>query len=396
MKTRVFGFALPTILIASLIMLMVLSATLISVNSTVVSMQSQSYEQMVQNASEAGIEYAEACLRANNGVVTWSEYSPLSPGDDCNGSLMNSGLNCDGGGTATDSRCFVSVNGNIKTTFSVGPPDNDTAGVSLTLKSTGSLYVLRTSDNAVWRTYTKNTTKKIVATRIPFYNQPALELDANNLVSYPGGGATWYDISGNNSNATLYGSPVANTYMGISSIKFDGTTSYIDFSVLNLPNGVATIEFWAKIGSSAQTNGKMFFGWGVYGLYSFGGQLGYNTGNSDLYGMNSTTVNSLNLFNKWHHYVCVMYANQSYTNNKIYIDGVEQPLSQLMGSEYSPNRNFNNGNGRIPGWRNDTNYSKMLMNVGLFNVYSNVLSEDAIKYKYNSMRGRYEADTAVL
>jgi hypothetical protein len=47
-------------------------------------------------------------------------------------------------------------------------------------------------------------------------------LDANNNRSYPGSGATWFDLSGNKNNFTLVNSP---TYTG-KTIDFNGSTQY--------------------------------------------------------------------------------------------------------------------------------------------------------------------------
>ena len=66
-------------------------------------------------------------------------------------------------------------------------------------------------------------------------------LDAANAKSYPGTGTTWYDISGNNNNATLYGSPVVSN--GV--FQFNGTTQYATVGSVNFASTNYTI-----IGSS--------------------------------------------------------------------------------------------------------------------------------------------------
>jgi Concanavalin A-like lectin/glucanases superfamily len=45
-------------------------------------------------------------------------------------------------------------------------------------------------------------------------------LDASNVSSYPGSGLTWYDLSGNNNDFTLYGSPSYETNAGLSYLRF--------------------------------------------------------------------------------------------------------------------------------------------------------------------------------
>jgi hypothetical protein len=81
----------------------------------------------------------------------------------------------------------------------------------------------------------------------------ALNLDGTNPTSYPGTGTTWFDISGNGRNATLFGAPIfqnANTSVGLGSFRFNGISQYAsvttDMSTV-LSTGVAnTYEIWAK------------------------------------------------------------------------------------------------------------------------------------------------------
>lgn len=79
-----------------------------------------------------------------------------------------------------------------------------------------------------------------------------LNLDATNPASYPGGGSTWYDISGNGYNATLYNNPTydnANTSVGLGSFNFDGSTQYAvtgNVTPSFATNSATTIEVWAK------------------------------------------------------------------------------------------------------------------------------------------------------
>ncbi|OYW42094.1 hypothetical protein B7Z28_01790, partial [Candidatus Saccharibacteria bacterium 32-45-3] len=80
------GFALPTILIASFVMLLVLSSTLATVSSgTIVSLDANHYERYSKTAAESGIAMSAACLAANSYTVTWSGASPLTPQTNCSG-----------------------------------------------------------------------------------------------------------------------------------------------------------------------------------------------------------------------------------------------------------------------------------------------------------------------
>lgn len=75
-------------------------------------------------------------------------------------------------------------------------------------------------------------------------------LDAGNSKSYPGTGGTWYDLSGYNNHATVYGSSVYSTDDGG---KFDfgdvsQTSQYISLNT-NAPQSTGvtwTMEYWMK------------------------------------------------------------------------------------------------------------------------------------------------------
>ena len=167
-------------------------------------------------------------------------------------------------------------------------------------------------------------------------------------------------------------------------IDFDGTDDHVNFDVSNLGN-TATVEMWCKLKSFGNT---MPFGWNRYDVYCNGGEMGYNTAASDRYGLTSTQVTNLGLLNNWKHYVFEMRTDVSYTNNKIYVNGVEQSLSQVTGTENSGNRSFNSGQGRIAGWRADNNY-RMSMDLALFKVYNKALTASEVQQNFNALRGRF-------
>lgn len=209
-------------------------------------------------------------------------------------------------------------------------------------------------------------------------------LDAVDKKSYPGTGTVWADRSVNRNNATLVNGLTYSTDNS-GTLVFDGTADYADFVASGLST-TATIEMWAKIGAG-YTN-KMFFGWNIYDFTGVAGNIGFNTGAGDVYGISSATVTSLGLVNNWKHYVMEMRSDVSYTNNKFYVNAVRQTITQQAGAENATNRTFNNGNGRISGWRFDANYP-MPMSCSTFRVYNRVLTPDEIQQNFNAARGRY-------
>lgn len=142
------GFALPTILIASIVMLIVLLASVSSTAAVRNAILNQYYSQLALTAGEAGVEYAKACLNQNAGVPLWNDANPLRPNTNCSG---GSPFVCPT--TAADSRCAVTINDNVRSSFSIGLPGLDADGKAKTIPNTGYVEILRTSNLAVWRTY---------------------------------------------------------------------------------------------------------------------------------------------------------------------------------------------------------------------------------------------------
>ncbi len=112
---RSSGFALPTVLVVSVVMMIVLLVAVTSTASVRVALTSQYYNQLSKTAGEAGVAYAKACLSANNGVSQWSNAQPLKPNTDCTGTAL-AGVTC----PSADTHCSVVSDGNVSSTFSVG------------------------------------------------------------------------------------------------------------------------------------------------------------------------------------------------------------------------------------------------------------------------------------
>jgi hypothetical protein len=217
----------------------------------------------------------------------------------------------------------------------------------------------------------------------------ALNVDAGFVGSYPTINTTWYDLSGNSSNGTLTNgisfSSSGSGYTGGSTLLFDGIDDIVPFYAPNITT-IATVEMWCKIGSDY--SGKMFMGWAYYDVWCNGGAIGYNTGNGDVYGISQTTVNSLGIVNQWAHYIFEFRSDVPYTNNKIYINGVNQSLSQQYSSEASGNRGLNSGNGYIASWGGG-GYN-MPMDCAVFRVYNRALTQAEVTQNYNALKGRYQ------
>ena len=163
---------------------------------------------------------------------------------------------------------------------------------------------------------------------------------------WAGDGNTFDLVSGSSGTAqggTGYGTGVVRR-----AFSFDGTDDHVIISMPNIDLAAGarnTVEFWMywrgdDLGPGG--DGRMPFGFGTqYDLYLMQGSFGFNTGVSDIWG-----ISSAGLANRWVH-VAAVFTNGDARTNKLYIDGVEQTLTQRLGSTGSKTVTQN---GRISGW----------------------------------------------
>lgn len=133
------GFALPTVLISSVVMLIVLLAALTAISSINVGLRSQYYNQLAKEAAESGIARAQQCLQDNSFVAQWAATRPLQPNTNCSGVAQSGVAN------------YVLETPIVRTTFKVEPPMQ--SGASQVIRATGTTELLRRSSGAVVRTY---------------------------------------------------------------------------------------------------------------------------------------------------------------------------------------------------------------------------------------------------
>ena len=211
-----------------------------------------------------------------------------------------------------------------------------------------------------------------------------LYLDAANTRSYSGSGLTANGLIGGIGGTLVNG--VGFTSSNNGSFVFDGTNDYMPFN-LSSSNTILTIDMWANLKNFHLT---MPFGFYEYDVFTFSGSMGFNTNNSDVYGISSATITNLGIANRWTHYIFEMRADVSYTNNKIYINGNLQTLANIVGTEDAAKRTFNNGIGRISGYYFSPNSYAMPMDLGIFKIYNRALSATEVLQNYNATKGRYK------
>ena len=212
----------------------------------------------------------------------------------------------------------------------------------------------------------------------------ALNFDVGNIRSYPGSGTSVIGLVSGIGFTLVNGVGFGTT--GTSYFIFDGTNDNIPFYVPNVGT-ILSIEMWAKLKNFHLT---MPFGFNEYDVFTFFGSLGFNTNNSDLYGITSSTVTNLGITNNWTHYIFEMRTDVSYTNNKIYINGNSQTLATILGTEDASKRTFNTGIGRISGYYFSPNSYAMSMDLGQFKIYNRALTAQEVLQNYHAAKGRYK------
>ena len=137
---RLRGFALPTVMITSVIMLILLLSSLQLIAVAGTAMRDRQYNLLAREAAESGVVMADACMRSGNSA--WS--NDLFPGSGCDGSESQ----CE------DATCYLTIKPNVRTTFQV--PKNGTVssdGLYIKYIVEGKTELTRTSDSSVYKTY---------------------------------------------------------------------------------------------------------------------------------------------------------------------------------------------------------------------------------------------------
>ena len=193
---------------------------------------------------------------------------------------------------------------------------------------------------------------------------------------------TYPDIAGLGTTSTNRGGVSYNAFFG-GSLYFNGAaTGYTDFTFPLKGAKTITVEMWVY---PTAFSGGMFFGFYNYDVYTYLNAIGYNTAAGDVYGL--TAAQASGCLNAWKHYVFVM-KEGSVTNNKIYLNAVNQTLTQVLATPNNANASFSNGVGRIGSWGINTNYIQP-MYVTKFKVYNRELTQEEITAKFNKDKARH-------
>jgi hypothetical protein len=218
-------------------------------------------------------------------------------------------------------------------------------------------------------------------------NGLVLYLDAGQDESYPNGGTTWTDLSGNGNNGTLTNGPTYNS-SNLGNIVLDGADDYIsvgDTTSLRLLYG--SICAWVYLTSGGltfqQIAGKRTGG--SADLFDY--MLDLSSSNRNPRGLisNGSSLNIISggttLSSSTWYYICFTWNG---SNLYLYLNGVQDasPVSQTI-SVATSTAPFDIGIAR------DTTSRYLKGNISNVQIYNRALSSTEVTQNFNAHRGRF-------
>jgi hypothetical protein len=214
-------------------------------------------------------------------------------------------------------------------------------------------------------------------------NGLVLNLDAANPRSYPQpyNGTTWADLSGLGNNGTLIsGSFYTGSNRG--ALVFDGVNDKVNTTVSQVNTTSLqynSVEMWMRWNGSTSNGFPMEFS--LYRLWFPSlTRFGFNRSDGDCYGFNPSSLS-----NVWVHLVALFYNGNYANNSKIYINGIEQSLSQLQGSAGTVSAD---SQVTIGGYRINNSYP-FNGDIACFRIYNRALSASEVLQNFNATRARF-------
>ena len=220
-------------------------------------------------------------------------------------------------------------------------------------------------------------------------------LDAASPKSYPGSGATWFNLASNTDNADLDNSPTFNN-SGIKNIETDGTDEEIfipggDDSNLNFGNTDSfSIETWCNLQAmpdSGNTLGVVVkayrCGIDIYfpDIDNMVFRCGVRNTEQAIVGQVSTNV----ALDEWNN-VIFTYEPSSSTGVKLYINGaLNTSISNIGQDDFSNNSNYTvGGNEACAGTPKFAN-----LQTAIIRMYGKTLNADEVLQNYNATKPRF-------
>lgn len=203
-------------------------------------------------------------------------------------------------------------------------------------------------------------------------------LDAGNVKSYPGSGATWFDISGNQNHGPLVVSPTFDSANG--SFVFNGSNTYVntalttafsDFTACVWFKDTGAISGFERLVEKSFTTG-FWIGRNVTSANSWGG--GVREGSAP-YGRFITLTDG-----QWHYIV----SSRRGTTHTIYGDGITNKTSGTVSSTA-----LNTNNVLLGLYLIGDPSGALSGSIAQVSIYNRALSEAEILQNFNALRGRF-------
>lgn len=229
---------------------------------------------------------------------------------------------------------------------------------------------------------------------------PIVHLEA---ADYVAGSTTWTNRGSTGGTVAAATGGMTKTATGPQGAVFAGKESSNSDQVSGSIGSTAStdkvsVEMWIKLkdnGSTQNAFGSMLFSWlgsPHYNVYHYKNAIGFNTINSEIYGVDATA-----LVGEWSHVLFVMVKGGATSDQKIYINGVRQtevcnpPVTSLGASCNWPSGRAFNSSGNF--LLLDNGYSSNTWNakadLGMVRIYNSELTQSEITAAYNATASTY-------
>ena len=208
-------------------------------------------------------------------------------------------------------------------------------------------------------------------------------LDAANIKSYPGSGATtWSDLSGNGNNGTLVGSPTYSAVNG-GSLSFNGSSQYAGTAINSGLNGSFTFCCFVNV-TSITANGSILTSQFSTNYWAF---LGFNPSNNLTFSLFDNTNNPIALS-----------STNVTPGTWCYLVGVRDIVADTISIFFNgiSTGSSNDSTTSVPSYSalnigGQTNVAGRYANckIGTVQIYNRALSAAEVAQNYNALKGRY-------
>ena len=199
-----------------------------------------------------------------------------------------------------------------------------------------------------------------------------VHLDAGNSNSYPGSGTTWYDLSGNGNDATLYNTPTHNASTNGGIFSFNNSQSEYAIIPGNYSTTTSTVIAFARY-TNTSSNGRVISANNNW-------LMGWHANNIDKYyaeGWVSSTSGSTGTTD-WICYAAT--GNYSADQWELYKNG-----TSIVG----PNANGSQGPNTINLARSGQYGEYADCEIGVVLVYNRILTASEVTQNFDALKGRY-------